>query len=201
MSSDQSFWEPITRTAADSAGIDPNLFVALIYVESKFDPEVISDEGAVGIAQLVPRWHPTVDGRDPYAALIYAARLLKSHLNEFGSESLALAAYNAGAGAVYGAGMAIPENGETPQMVQAVLAYRAGLVGAVLPAPIAAPSTSLPDVTPALTPTSAPTSTPVPTSIATAISAVVAGTQLEAIDKRVVVGVSLFAVLLLLSDD
>jgi len=195
MSSDQSFWEPITRTAADSAGIDPNLFVALIYVESKFDPEIISDAGAVGIAQLVPRWHPTVDGRDPYASLIYAARLLKSHLDEFGSESLALAAYNAGAGAVYGAGMAIPQNGETPQLVQAVLAYRAELVGAVLPAPIYAPSTSPPDVTPA------PTIAPVPTPVATAIGAVVAGTKLEAIDKRVVVGVSVLAVLLLLSDE
>jgi hypothetical protein len=200
MSSDQSFWEPLTRSAADIVGVDADLFVALIWVESKFDPDIVSDKGAVGIAQLVPRWHPTVDARDPYASLLYAARLLKAHLNEFGSESLALAAYNAGAGAVYGAGTAIPENGETPQMVQAVLAYRAGLVGAVLPAPIYAPSSgSSPSPVVPPVPVSVPVA--VPTPIAAAIGAVISGSKLETIDKRLIVGASVLALFLLLSDD
>lgn len=124
MSADRGKWEPIAVQAATSAGIDPALFVALIDVESGFNPDAESGAGAIGIAQIVPRWHPGVDVRDPYASLQYAARLLASHLREFGSERLALAAYNAGAGAVHSVGNQVPNNGETPAYVEKILAIR-----------------------------------------------------------------------------
>jgi soluble lytic murein transglycosylase-like protein len=63
-----------------------------------------------------------VDPRDPAQAVDGAARLLSSHLRRFGSTSLALAAYNAGPGAVERyAG--VPPYRETQQYVQRVLGY------------------------------------------------------------------------------
>ncbi len=131
-------WEPVAVQAASSAGLDPALFVAMIDVESGFDPDAASGAGAIGIAQIVPRWHPGVDPRDPYASLTYAARLLASHLREFGSERLALAAYNAGPGAVHSVGNRVPDNGETPAYVEKVLGLRGNT--SIMPA-VAAPDT------------------------------------------------------------
>lgn len=133
---DRGKWEPIAVQAATSAGIDPALFVAMIDVESGWDPDAQSGAGAIGIAQIVPRWHPGVDARDPYASLQYAARLLASHLREFGSERLALAAYNAGAGAVHSVGNQVPNNGETPAYVEKILAIRGNT--SVIAQPVAA---------------------------------------------------------------
>lgn len=124
MTADRGRWEPVAVQAANSAGVDAALFVAMITVESGWNPDAESGAGAIGIAQIVPRWHPGVDARDPYASLQYAARLLASHLREFGSERLALAAYNAGAGAVHSVGNQVPNNGETPAYVEKILAIR-----------------------------------------------------------------------------
>ena len=93
---DRATWEPIARQAADAAGFDPDIFAAVIDHESGFDPEAVSHAGAIGIAQIVPRWHPNVDPRDPVASLHYSANLLAAYRAEFGSDTLALAAYNAG---------------------------------------------------------------------------------------------------------
>ena len=158
MTADRGKWEPIAVQAATSAGIDPALFVAMIDVESDFNPDAASGAGAIGIAQIVPRWHPGVDARDPYASLQYAARLLASHLREFGSERLALAAYNAGAGAVHSVGNRVPDNGETPAYVEKVLALR-GTTSTMPPASepegvASAPAPSSSPVTPPQRPSS-----------------------------------------------
>lgn len=86
------------RSAAVANGIDPNIFERQINAESAFDPNAISNAGAVGIAQILPIWHPNVDPTDPYASLDYAARLMRGYLTYFGSYQLALVAYNAGPG-------------------------------------------------------------------------------------------------------
>jgi hypothetical protein len=86
------------RRAAVAAGIDPNIFERQINAESAFDPNAFSTAGAVGIAQIVPSWHPNVDPTDPYASLDYAARLMRGYVSHFGSYQLALIAYNAGPG-------------------------------------------------------------------------------------------------------
>lgn len=93
---DRARYEPIARQAATVAGIDPDLYVAQITTESGWDDSAVSYAGAVGIAQIIPRWHPGVDPRNPEASLAYAANLMASYIREFGSERLALRAYNGG---------------------------------------------------------------------------------------------------------
>jgi soluble lytic murein transglycosylase-like protein len=82
-------------------GIDPTVFSRQINQESGFNPYIVSWAGAIGIAQIVPRWHPDIDPYDARASLYYAANLMSSHLEHFGGDyAKALAAYNAGRGYV-----------------------------------------------------------------------------------------------------
>jgi soluble lytic murein transglycosylase-like protein len=94
------------RQAAISAGISPDYFVRQIQQESGFNPGAVSPAGAVGIAQFMPATAASmgVDPNDPVQALNGAARLMASFAAQFGGDySKALAAYNAGPGAVQGA--------------------------------------------------------------------------------------------------
>ena len=111
------------RAAAERAGIEPLTFARQITRESGWKMYAHSPAGAIGIAQIVPRWHPTVNAWDAYAALDYAAALMASHLSEFGSYELALAAYNAGPTAVrrYGG---VPPFSETRNYVNSILGER-----------------------------------------------------------------------------
>jgi len=109
------------RAAASKAGVDPEIFVRQIQQESGFNPTAKSPAGAQGIAQIVPQYHPGVDVSDPYASLDYAARLMANHLRTYdGDYSKALAAYNAGPGAVarYGG---VPPFEETQRYVGNIL--------------------------------------------------------------------------------
>ena len=86
-------------------GIPPNLLARLLYQESRFRDDVISGTqtsgaGAVGIAQIVPRWHPDVDATDAVASIHYAANYLAGLFERFGSWDKALAGYNWGPTAV-----------------------------------------------------------------------------------------------------
>jgi soluble lytic murein transglycosylase-like protein len=87
-------------------GMPAGLLEAVAWRESRFLPEVIdgsrtSSAGAVGIMQVVPRWHPALGeagARDPARAIPYAADYLRKLERQFGSWRLALAAYNWGPG-------------------------------------------------------------------------------------------------------
>jgi len=86
-------------------GIPDNLLARLAWQESRFRADIISGKtvsgaGALGIMQIVPRWHPSVDPLDPFAAIDYAGKFLSSLYRQFGSWELALKAYNWGAGNV-----------------------------------------------------------------------------------------------------
>lgn len=86
-------------------GIPSGLLGRLLYQESRFRTDIISGDtkssaGAVGIAQIVPRWHPDVDPTDPKASISYAGRYLAKLKKHFGSWETALAAYNWGWGNV-----------------------------------------------------------------------------------------------------
>ncbi|WP_067096768.1 transglycosylase SLT domain-containing protein [Marinomonas atlantica] len=86
-------------------GIPSGLLGRLLYQESRFRSDIISgatksSAGAVGIAQIVPRWHPDVDPTDPKASISYAGRYLAKLKKNFGSWETALAAYNWGWGNV-----------------------------------------------------------------------------------------------------
>lgn len=86
-------------------GLPQNLLARVAYQESRFRQDIItgkvkSSAGAVGIMQLVPKYHPTVNPLDPPAAIDYAGRFLRQLGTRFGDWKLALAAYNAGPGNV-----------------------------------------------------------------------------------------------------
>lgn len=105
MASERSTYETVARAAARASGIDEDTFVRQITQESGWDSDVVhcrqvSSAGAQGIAQIVARFHPTVNPCDPNAALTYAANLMKGNLAASnGDWAIALSRYNAGPGA------------------------------------------------------------------------------------------------------
>ena len=111
------------RGVAEQAGIEPLIFARQITRESGWNMHAHSPAGAIGVAQIVPRWHPSVNPWDPYAALDYATALMASHLSAFGSYELALAAYNAGPTAVRRHG-GVPPFRETRNYVNSILGER-----------------------------------------------------------------------------
>ena len=101
-------YEEIVTGHAENYRLEPELLAAVIYQESKFDADVVSSSGAVGLMQLLPStaqgiadrtggsgWHER-DLLDPELNVRYGSWYLRHLLDKYGSEALALAAYNAG---------------------------------------------------------------------------------------------------------
>ena len=119
---------PVITSSATANGVAPVVLAALLRSESGFDPRAVSPAGAQGIAQFMPATARGLGLRDPFdpaQAIPAAARLLAGHVRAFGSLPLALAAYNAGPGAVrrYGG---IPPYRETQAYVARILALAGG---------------------------------------------------------------------------
>lgn len=84
--------------------LPPGLLEAVAYRESRYRDDIISGQlkssaGALGIMQIVPRWHPELGASgalDPVRAVPYAARYLRQLFERFGNWKHALAAYNWG---------------------------------------------------------------------------------------------------------
>ena len=110
------------RAAARKHDIPEDLFLRLVQRESGWNPNVKSSKGATGLAQLMPDTANLlgVDINDPVQNLNGGARYLKMMYNKFGNWRLALAAYNAGPGAVEEHG-GIPPFDETKAYVIAIL--------------------------------------------------------------------------------
>jgi soluble lytic murein transglycosylase-like protein len=126
-------FRPLVNDVARQLGLDPNLVVALIAAESAFDPRAVSPKGAIGLMQLMPgtaqrygvRPVPGASLRDrlmqPEINVRAGAQFLRDLLLMFpGRLDLALAAYNAGPGAVQRAGLRVPNYPETQNYVRVV---------------------------------------------------------------------------------
>lgn len=102
-------------------GVDPALLRAVAEVESGFDPSAVSSAGAQGLMQFMPATAAEfgVEPFDPASAIDGAARYLAAEFDRFGDPDLAIAAYNAGAGAVRRHG-GVPPFAETEAYVQKV---------------------------------------------------------------------------------
>ena len=118
---DTSYADLITA-AAEAHGVDPLLVQALIQVESNYQPRARSPKGAMGLMQLMPsvaREYKVRNAYDPKANIDAGVRKLKSLLEKY-SVDLALAAYNAGEGAIQRFG-GVPPYRETQNYVSRIM--------------------------------------------------------------------------------
>ena len=97
-------FEKMIETVSSRYQVDPALVKAVVQSESNFDASAVSAAGAQGLMQLMPETAQDLgveDALDPMQNLEGGVRYLKQMLNQYdGNVSLALAAYNAGPGAV-----------------------------------------------------------------------------------------------------
>ena len=115
---------PTLARAAQRWNVSAALLAAQIYAESNFNPFAQSPAGAQGIAQFMPGTAEAMGLEDPFApgpAIDAQAHLMRDLLRRFASVPLALAAYNAGPGAVAGC-MCVPPYEETRGYVVRILA-------------------------------------------------------------------------------
>jgi soluble lytic murein transglycosylase-like protein len=111
------------NAAAERFALDPALLKRVAWQESRYHSEAVSPKGAVGVMQLMPQTARElgVDIHDPAQNILGGASYLRQMLDRYnGDLSLALAAYNAGPGAV-DRHRGIPPFSQTTAYVQAVL--------------------------------------------------------------------------------
>lgn len=117
----------LVEAKAKKYNLDPNLLAGLIRQESNFNPYAVSHCGAMGLGQLMPETARYLGVTDPFNAsqnLDGAAKYLKEQLDTFGGNvDKALAAYNAGPGAVKKFG-GIPPYQETQNYVRAIRSHK-----------------------------------------------------------------------------
>jgi hypothetical protein len=91
----------VVLEAASQYGIDPAILAGVIETESQWNPSARSKSGAVGIAQIMPGYHPTVDPTKPKEAIFYAAKYLNELRSQLGGNmDEAIYAYNGGPGGI-----------------------------------------------------------------------------------------------------
>lgn len=112
----------VAKASARKHGVPEDLFLRLVQQESGWNPGAVSLKGATGLAQLMPETAENlgVDIADPEDNLDGGARYLRMMYDKFGSWKLALAAYNAGPGAVEEHD-GVPPFDETENYVKAIL--------------------------------------------------------------------------------
>ena len=126
----------IINTACDRHGIDPSLVLALVKVESDFNPDALSRKGAMGLMQLMPQTAVEMNVRNtfnPHENIDGGVKYLRYLIDRYeGNLSLALAAYNSGETAVKKWGT-IPPYRETQNYVQRIMKLYQGGEKAFVP--------------------------------------------------------------------
>lgn len=132
--------QPLLSEAARHSGVDVELLKAVIAVESGFRADAVSPQGAVGLMQITPqtadRYATSSEARQPATErlrdarvnVLTGARMLADLIKRLGRVDLALAAFNAGEGAVRRAGGRVPDIDETRAHVQMVMELYWGLL-------------------------------------------------------------------------
>jgi soluble lytic murein transglycosylase-like protein len=121
-------YAPAIARAAQRWNVSGALLAAQLYAESNFNPFAVSHAGAQGIAQFMPGTARAMGLANPFdagQAIDAQAHLMRDHLRQFGSVPLALAAYNAGPGAVSRCGC-VPPYPETRAYVAKILGLMNG---------------------------------------------------------------------------
>ena len=125
--------QPWLREAARITGVDMELLKAVIAVESGFNAKAVSPRGAIGLMQITPqtaeRYASKAEAKTPARErlldarlnILIGARMLADLTRRFGRIDVALAAWNAGEGAVHKHGDAVPPIAETEAHVHMVL--------------------------------------------------------------------------------
>ncbi len=130
-------YDSIIEEHASRQNLRVDLVRAVIQVESGFNPHALSNKGAMGLMQLMPATAVEMGVRnayDPVQNIRGGTAYLRQLLDRFGGdEALALAAYNAGAGAVSKYGDAIPPYRETRQYVEKIRARSSLYTGGAAP--------------------------------------------------------------------
>ena len=119
-------YKPAIQRIARQYKVEPALVHAVISAESGYDPAAVSHAGAMGMMQLMPataRMYGIDDPFDPVANIQGGTRHLGKLLRRYNNISLALAAYNAGEGAVASYNNNIPNYPETRRYVIRVIDY------------------------------------------------------------------------------
>lgn len=123
---DSGEYDSMIEQAAERYGVDPAVLHGLIQQESGFDPSAQSSAGASGLTQLMPGTASSMgvaNPLNPTESIEGGARYLSQLMSQFGGNTEdALAAYNAGPGAVQQYG-GIPPYAETQSYVSKVLGY------------------------------------------------------------------------------
>jgi soluble lytic murein transglycosylase-like protein len=142
---------PVLREVAREQGVDVELLTAVVAVESGFKARAVSPRGAIGLMQLTPETANRYASKaelqipaaqrllDPRINVLTGARMLADLTHRFHSIDVALAAWNAGEGAVRRSGGMMPAIDETHAHVQLVLE----LYWALLQNPVARHATQL----------------------------------------------------------
>ena len=122
--------DPLIAYHSEAQNLDPKLVRALIQAESGYNRKALSNKGAMGLMQLMPSTASLLNVRNPYDAndnLRGGTAYLRSLIDRFaGRLELAVAAYNAGPGAVE-RHRGVPPYQETREYVRRVLSlYRGG---------------------------------------------------------------------------
>ncbi len=122
----QKKYHPIIVQAADKYHLEPSFIHAVISAESSYQLDAVSSAGAQGLMQLMPATAVRFGVNDPFdpeQSIHAGTEYLYQLLQEFKSKELALAAYNAGEGAVRRYNKQIPPYPETEQYVDRVMRY------------------------------------------------------------------------------
>lgn len=124
----QDAYSEIIHSMSSKYDIEPSLIRAVITVESNWNDSAVSNKGAMGLMQLMPSTAKdlaVLNPFDPLENIEGGTRYLRFLLDKFNDLPLALAAYNAGPGAVESHG-GIPSITETKQYVKKVLSIYKG---------------------------------------------------------------------------